>query len=307
MAQLKKSLQAFSFLQAPQSLAVGVSGGPDSMALCHSLQVCFGKTHGLTPLIVNHNLRPEAPLEAQRVATWLYTMGLNPVILTWEGDKPSAALQEKARHKRHKLLKEWCFDHNVPTLCLGHHADDQQETQMMRLLGGSYLPGMAGMANINYEPFGRLIRPFLDVPKATLVAYCNEQAIPFIQDPSNISPRFLRTHLRNLKHQHPSFFQFPKIEFNQVMQDWLGRFFWNHIIFLQNQVQIPTKLFFSLPFTFQQEIIVYLVMTWGTVKPYPPRRRSIQLLLKRLTLGQNSSLQGLEFSPKKTYVLMKTA
>jgi tRNA(Ile)-lysidine synthetase-like protein len=276
------------------------------MALCHSLYKRFGATHPIYPLIVNHGLRPEAPEEAERVANWLKDHGMNPVILHWHGPKPQKALQEKARFTRHRLLKTWCCDHKVVTLCLGHHQDDQQETRMMRLLGQSGLRGMEGMSPVVYDTFGRLLRPFLDLPKEALLFYCHKHQIPYVQDPSNTSPRFLRTHLRHLKDTHARLFLFPKIALSSPLEAWIGRFLLNHASFEKTSLSLQAQAFFSLPFTFQQEIILYLVMTWGVRKPYPPRRRSLDFIVSALKEGRKTSLRSLEFIRKKTYVLIKT-
>ncbi|QLH39022.1 MAG: hypothetical protein HWD60_08835 [Defluviicoccus sp.] len=66
-------------------------------------------------------------------------------MLRWTGSKPAAGIQEAARIARYRLLIDWCCGARVLHLLLGHHAGDQMETVLYRLLRGSGLAGLAGM------------------------------------------------------------------------------------------------------------------------------------------------------------------
>lgn len=178
-------------------LAVGVSGGADSLGLAllaHDWAV--GQGGFILALTVDHGLRPESADEAQRVGHWLAARGIEHRILRWEGVKPSTGIQAAARVARHRLLAERCRDEGILHLALAHHRDDQAETVLLRFARGSGVDGLAGMAPVRAEGGVRLIRPLLDLPHARLVATCRAFGQEWIEDPSNRNPAFARARLR---------------------------------------------------------------------------------------------------------------
>jgi tRNA(Ile)-lysidine synthase len=79
-----------------------------------------------------------------------------------------------------------------------HHADDQAETVLFRLLRGSGLAGLRGMDVMTARDGMTIARPLIGLKKRDLIAFANARAAPFIDDPSNSDPRFARTRLRAL-------------------------------------------------------------------------------------------------------------
>jgi tRNA(Ile)-lysidine synthase len=184
------------FERAPQ-LAVAVSGGPDSLALCLLAERwARARDGGATALIVDHGLRPESGAEARAVAAWLARRDIGHHILAWQGPKPATGIQAAAREARYALLAGWCRDAGVLHLLLGHHRDDQAETVALRAARRSGPDGLAGMAPVREIPGLRLLRPLLPVPKERLVATLRALGQAWIEDPSNRAPRFARTQLR---------------------------------------------------------------------------------------------------------------
>ncbi len=178
-------------------LAVAVSGGPDSLALC-LLADGWARRHQakLTALTVDHRLRADSGEEARRVGQWMAACGLEHRILTWEGPKPAAGVQEAARNARYGLLSSWCREHGVLHLLLAHHRDDQAETFLMRLCRASGPEGLAAMAPVVETPSVRLLRPLLGVPAERLKALLRAFSQEWIDDPSNRDDRFLRVRVR---------------------------------------------------------------------------------------------------------------
>ena len=180
-------------------IAVGVSGGADSMALCYALSDFFGETgNTLHALSVDHGLRPEAAQEARQVAKALDVLpNVQHQILTWHHDeKPTARVQESARNARYDLMGDYMRDHNLSHLFLGHHMDDQAETFLFRLAKGSGLDGLGGMPHIGARDDIYLCRPFLDMQKSEIIQFCEGHNIDFINDPSNDSDDYARVRLR---------------------------------------------------------------------------------------------------------------
>ena len=178
---------------------LAVSGGPDSLALLH-LAAIWRKAGGppLHAVTVDHGMRPEARAEAEWVAAWAGALGVAHSIVSWTGVKPTSRLQERAREARYGLIEALANDLGADVLMTGHHADDQAETILFRLLRGSGIGGLAGMAPVSRRGNLRLVRPLLSMPKSALVSICEAAGQPFFRDPSNENPRFARTGLRRL-------------------------------------------------------------------------------------------------------------
>ncbi len=195
---LKKFLHQYNITNQ-KTVAVAVSGGPDSMALADCLIKVFD---GLVVVIcVDHQLRAESKNEVQTVKKWVEDLGNEKVLFTnlnWEDDKPTQAVMENARRARYQLMADFCHSKNIQTLFIAHHQDDQAETFLMRLSKGSGLDGLAGMAALSIYNDSQisLARPFLDHPKSDLVEYCRQRNIDFIEDPSNENDKFMRPRLR---------------------------------------------------------------------------------------------------------------
>ncbi len=177
-------------------LAVGISGGPDSLALALLLdRWATGRGGRITALTVDHGLRPEAAAEAAAVASRLAARGIAHAVLTWTGPKPASGIQAAARAARFALLERWCAERAVLHLALAHHAEDQAETVLMRLARGSGVDGLAAMAPVSWRRDCRILRPLLGIPRADLAASLDGLAP--VDDPSNRDPRHARVRLRH--------------------------------------------------------------------------------------------------------------
>lgn len=180
-----------------RSIAVAVSGGADSLALCHILsRVHQGKIFALT---VDHALRPESADEARYVGEILKSFeNVSHHILVWDHDiKPSARIQEQGRIARYKLMADFMREEGICELYAGHHLDDQAETFLFRLAKGSGLDGLACMTpRTEFDNGLFLCRPFLWASKEDLVQYCKQNSLEFVNDPSNQAQHFARVRIR---------------------------------------------------------------------------------------------------------------
>ena len=182
-----------------QAVAVGVSGGPDSMALCRllSLWSAAGSELEIHALSVDHGLRAEAADEAQQVGAcvegWPF---VTHTILDCDVDADSKVM-ENARRGRYEVMAAYCAEKNISHLFLAHHQDDQAETFLFRLAKGSGLDGLSAMRRQQiYSNDLVLLRPLLYISKAQLVAFCDENDVSFVHDPSNDSDVYARVRLR---------------------------------------------------------------------------------------------------------------
>ncbi|MCJ2072067.1 tRNA lysidine(34) synthetase TilS [Methylobacterium sp. J-030] len=177
-----------------RGVLLAVSGGPDSRALMHAAAALGARVQVAT---VDHGLRPESRAEAEGVGAAARALGLPHAILAWAGPKPRTGLQDAARAARYDLLAAEARRVGADRVLTGHTRDDQAETVLMRLAAGSGPAGLAGMpAERVLVPGITLGRPFLVLPKAALVAWCEARGIPYLRDPGNADPRFARGRLR---------------------------------------------------------------------------------------------------------------
>jgi tRNA(Ile)-lysidine synthase len=196
-AAFARLMTPFEPFESAPVVAVAVSGGRDSLALTLLAgDWAQGRGGRAVGLIVDHGLRPESRAEAGATREVLARHGLEAAVLSWSGRKPSTGVQAAARAARYRLLREECRRRGIVHLLLGHHADDQAETMVMRAARGSGVDGLAGMAALVEMPELRLLRPLLGVPRARLTATLMARGVSWLDDPSNAAPRFERARLR---------------------------------------------------------------------------------------------------------------
>jgi tRNA(Ile)-lysidine synthase len=185
-------------------LLLAVSGGPDSIALlvlAARWRAARKRGPELLAITVDHGLRPDSAREARAVKRLAARLGVKHRTLRWNGPKPAAGLQEAARAMRYRLLGDAARAAGGSHVLTGHTLDDQAETVLMRFFRGSGITGLGGMKRRSFLPAPApafLCRPFLDLPKARLIATLQVAGIPFAADPSNADPRFTRVRVRAL-------------------------------------------------------------------------------------------------------------
>ncbi len=189
----------FEPLMSAKATLIAVSGGPDSTALL-VMAAEWARRHGarLFAATVDHGLRSESAAEAAAVARLAASLGVPHATLAWRGVKPETRLMEEARAARYRLLGDHAGDVGADAIATAHHRDDQAETVLFRLLRGSGVAGLAGMAPSTNLGGIALIRPLLGLAKADLVAFCREHDVAFVEDPTNADPAHARTRLKTL-------------------------------------------------------------------------------------------------------------
>jgi tRNA(Ile)-lysidine synthase len=171
---------------------VAVSGGPDSVALLDLLSRTTD-LHGLDLIVAHfdHGIHPESAVIAERVSDLARGLGLT--CECGRGALGAEASETVAREARYAFLESARLRTNAVAIFLGHHADDQAETVLMRVLAGSGLAGLAGMDAVS----GTLVRPLLRFTRADLAQYVHERALPFRLDPANADTRHQRVWIRS--------------------------------------------------------------------------------------------------------------
>ncbi len=175
----------------PGRALVAVSGGPDSMALLELL-VRSADVHGRELIVahVDHGIHPESARVADLVRAAARARGLHCESV---GLSLGAGTGETgARAARYAWLAGTADRVGATIVVLAHHADDQAETVLMRVLEGSGPAGLAGIPALA----GRLVRPLLPFTRAELAEFAHREGLAVWIDPANADPRHLRSWVR---------------------------------------------------------------------------------------------------------------
>ncbi len=178
-----------------EPLGIAVSGGPDSLALL--LLAHAARPGGVHAATVDHGIRPESAAEAVFVADICAQLGVPHAIL--RADVPiSGNIQSAARALRYRLLGTWAGETGCACVLTAHHADDQAETLLMRLLRGAGVAGLAGVRARTRIDSLEVIRPLLGWRRSELATIVDGAGLAAVDDPSNADPRFDRARLRRI-------------------------------------------------------------------------------------------------------------
>lgn len=181
-------------------VGLAVSGGPDSLALL--LLAAPARPGLVSAASVDHALREGSRGEAEAVAQTCARLGVPHDILTIDWPvKPTSALQEQGRTARYAALGKWAVKHGLAAVATGHHADDQAETLVMRLMRGAGVRGLAAMRRSAPLPGNNavtLVRPLLGWRRAELAAMVLAAGVTAADDPSNRDEQHERVRIRQL-------------------------------------------------------------------------------------------------------------
>ncbi len=204
---VRRYVRRHALLARGESVIVGVSGGPDSVALLHLL-VRLADTMALRLHVahLHHGLRgAEADGDAAFVVRLAAELGLPCTVERVDVAALARAhhrtLEEAARHARYTFLTRTAQRVGATVIAVGHNADDQAETVLMHLLRGTGMAGLRGMlpaTPLHADTSSlRLIRPLLSVPRAKIEAYCATHHLATRLDRSNLDTVFLRNRIRH--------------------------------------------------------------------------------------------------------------
>ena len=190
-----------SSFKRPAKLLIAVSGGSDSTGLLVALATlcATGRYPHITlcACTIDHDLRAGSAEEADAVGVLCARHGLPHAIRRWQGAKPATGLQAAARAKRYALLVEAATEAGADAIVAAHTLDDQNETLAMRGARARDGVGLSGMAeSVLLNGMVWLLRPFLAVDRAAIRDFLTERGESWIDDPSNLNPRFERVRVR---------------------------------------------------------------------------------------------------------------
>ena len=208
--KILKTMQKHHMLEKGMHIVIGLSGGPDSMCMfdvfCRLAETWQLKLH---PVHVNHKFRPGAAEEDQAFAEdWCREKGWP--CRTFVRDCNAVAAAEgltseeagrKVRYEAFRTVAGEIADGGIPrtriAIAVGQNAEDQCETLLFRLLRGTGVDGLAGIAYKRWDEDGNaVIRPILDCSRQEIENYCRQQNLQPRRDHTNEEPIYMRNRIR---------------------------------------------------------------------------------------------------------------
>lgn len=181
-----------------KTIIVAVSTGVDSMVLLYSF-LEMRKQYNLNLIVahINHGKRVASTEEELFLKQFCLDNELIFEVLHLDPHQfDNDNFQKAAREKRYEFFLKLMVKYNGDYLGLAHHANDNMETILMRMIRGSSLDGYAGMRIISQYKGYTIIRPFLTKLKSDLIAYAKENNIKYFEDESNSQSMYTRNRVR---------------------------------------------------------------------------------------------------------------
>lgn len=199
LKKVKKTINTYNMVDNDKPIIVGVSGGADSMALLDVLSKIV--SNKLIVAHLNHKFRGhEADKDAEFVRIESKKMGITAIIKEFDVPsymkKTNLGAQVAARQVRYHFYSDVAEEWNSEVIALGHHADDQAETLLLRLIRGTGLQGLSGIPYKRDFNGINIIRPLLDIQRKEIENYCSTNLITYITDQSNFSTKYFRNEIR---------------------------------------------------------------------------------------------------------------
>ncbi len=196
---LQKLQTELEDLNPTMRVLLALSGGMDSVVMLHSVRQ-INLRHGLEwqlqAVHVNHGISQSAN-DWERFCLQLCTSNGIPLHIErlQLADIDGSSLEARARDARYQVFAGLLRDGDA--LLMAHHADDQLETMLLRLMRGSGPAGLAGMPRSRDLGSGRLLRPMLGFPRTELQDYATHQGLDWVEDDGNANSRFDRNFCRH--------------------------------------------------------------------------------------------------------------
>ncbi|MTI71258.1 MAG: tRNA lysidine(34) synthetase TilS [Firmicutes bacterium] len=198
LKRVVNTIKGYNLINSRDNIIVGVSGGPDSMALLDVLLKLTNKLNfNLFVAHINHGVREiEADKDELYVKNFcksnnipFYSKVVNMDLYAKEN---KLSKEEAGREIRYSFFYELKRKLNGDKIAVAHNKNDQCETLLMRFLRGTGLDGLKGMEYKN----GNIIRPLLDISRKEIEEYCIDNNLNPRIDKSNLKPIYRRNKIR---------------------------------------------------------------------------------------------------------------
>ncbi|GAX06273.1 cell cycle protein [Secundilactobacillus pentosiphilus] len=210
--QFKRQVEQAGWFNSSQTAVVAVSAGVDSMVLLTLMQqLPAGVRPRLVVAHVNHQLRQQSGVEEHFISDYCRQRHIQLAITHWAvADHPKKGVEAAARRFRYQFFAQVMQQYHASSLLTAHHADDQAETVIMKLIRGGQLTQLQGILPEQSFESGRLVRPLLAFSKAQIRNYAEQQRLTWYEDATNQADDVFRNRVRHqlmpiLKQENPAF------------------------------------------------------------------------------------------------------
>ena len=192
-----------SMLKPGLRLAVGLSGGADSVALTRALKERSGELGiVLSAAHLHHGLRgAEADRDCEFARELAGELGIlfhtERVDVAAEAARAGETIEEAARRLRYAWFRQLMADGVVDAVATAHTLDDQAETVLGKFLRGAWTEGFSGIHRVVEFAEGRILRPLLGATRAQIEAYLGGLGQGWCEDGSNRDPAYTRNRIRH--------------------------------------------------------------------------------------------------------------
>jgi len=199
--KVEKFCKQYNLFPMGVKILVACSGGADSLALLDILKKLAPRHDWqVSAAHYEHGIRGEASqADARFVEKFCQQRHIS--FFVEHGDVPKAAaaysqtLEQAARNLRYAFLERVRHNHDFDYIAVAHHADDQAETVLMRILRGTGVTGLGAMRPKSGSA-GHIVRPLLGISKQEILAYCEQEHLLYREDATNFDTDCTRNRLR---------------------------------------------------------------------------------------------------------------
>lgn len=284
-----------ALIPAEARIGIAVSGGPDSLALL--LLASAARPGMVEAATIDHGLRAESADEAAMVGIVCKKLGIEHRIqfADWP-EPPTTNVQAAARAMRYRLLDEWATATGLGAIATAHHADDQAETLLMRLLRGAGVGGLGGTrARRALSDHVVLIRPLLGWRKSELVKLVVDAGLNAVDDPSNRDPKHDRTRIRSLLSQTEWADPARLAASAAALRDADDALDWALAPLVGSRITQDADALYIEPFDLPRELKRRLLLvSFAELGAQPPRGPDLMRAMDALENGQTVTLSGLK-------------
>lgn len=180
-----------------EPILLGLSGGPDSMALFHLLlAVREYPREKIVAVHIDHGWRTSSKDEASWLREYVESKGCQFLLFNLSPDDLEGNLENGARNQRRQAFLDAAKNVQTQQLYLAHTLDDQAEVVLKRLFEGGAFHKIKGMQEYSERDGLQVHRPLLSAPKLQLVQFLQKRNISYVDDPTNRDTKFLRARMR---------------------------------------------------------------------------------------------------------------
>jgi tRNA(Ile)-lysidine synthase len=316
-----------SLADTGDTIALALSGGLDSVALLHVILELRSKWRWNIVIVhIDHGLRPESdPKESDFCRELAARYGLPYFEKKLElsipekkeqylaATKNHPGTESLARIARYKAFDAWAEELHCNAIFTAHHANDQAETVLYRVLTGSGIKGLAGIP----ESRGIYRRPLKEILRAELETYVHTNDLVFCEDLSNQNENYVRNRIRHTLLPALKTMGFDQVErllarsarsldeAGDALQYFTGSLVKEYISFTDDTIMLKMKDLDKLPVYFQKALFKYVYRESLLVQRHITEKQLEQILdfVLRSETGQSMEIMDTRINKEREHVV----